>query len=107
MRIKSKDLAFLLGLMEGSILGIGKRENNMDLESMSLRMEKRKLVNGSKGRDLIGLMKTKLKKNRSYLPKRPNLRLMFELFYINYKLKNYFLNLIFKISNFKKSKNKK
>lgn len=61
MRIKSKDLVYLLGLMEENMSEIGKRENNMDLENMFRLMGKKKLGNGSRGRDLIGLMKTKLK----------------------------------------------
>jgi hypothetical protein len=52
--IKKKDMVTFIGLMEGNMRGVGKMENNMELVSIHLRVEKLNRVNGRTERDFNG-----------------------------------------------------
>ena len=79
LKTKNKDLEFLPGLMAGSILETGIKENSMELENMHLLMERQKLGNGFKEKGLIGLLKRKSKENKYLLLKSSNLLLIYEI----------------------------
>jgi hypothetical protein len=52
--IKKKDMVTFIGLMEGNMRGVGKMENNMELVSIHLQVEKLNRVNGRTERDFNG-----------------------------------------------------
>jgi hypothetical protein len=52
--IKKKDMVTFIGLMEGNMRGVGKMENNMELVSIHLQVEKLNRVNGRMERDFNG-----------------------------------------------------